>query len=110
MGVRVPPGAFRFPSHSLAYFRVLLVIYGGFDLPPSFARLSLRRARSHRFARRIGGAVNGNDIDDFVTALLDEPAYRAANPTCNIFHGDLNNNGSVGPEDVAAFVNAALAG
>lgn len=56
------------------------------------------------------GAVNGNDIDNFVMALLDEPAYRSVNPTCNIYHGDMNNNGSVGPEDIAAFVGAALAG
>lgn len=55
------------------------------------------------------GSVDGRDIDDFVSALLDEEAYRSANPTCNIYHADMNNNGSVGLEDVAAFVSAVLA-
>ncbi|MCB9856691.1 MAG: hypothetical protein H6818_13500 [Phycisphaerales bacterium] len=56
------------------------------------------------------GFVNGRDIEGFVSALLDEEAYRSANPTCNIYHADMNNNGSVGMEDVAAFVSAVLAG
>jgi hypothetical protein len=54
------------------------------------------------------GAVNGRDVDHFVTALVDDDAYRDANPTCNIMHADLSGNGDVGVEDVAGFVNAAL--
>ncbi|HPF40614.1 MAG TPA: hypothetical protein P5081_16070 [Phycisphaerae bacterium] len=56
------------------------------------------------------GSVDGRDIDDFVSALLDEEAYRSTNPTCNLYHGDMNHNGVVGLDDVAAFVAAVLAG
>jgi len=52
--------------------------------------------------------VDGRDIAGFVTALLDEEQYRAAEPTCNIDHGDLSGNGIVGPEDINAFVNTVL--
>jgi hypothetical protein len=56
------------------------------------------------------GAVDGGDIEDFVMALTSDEDYRAANPTCNIYHGDMNNNGSVGIEDLNAFVAAVMAG
>lgn len=56
------------------------------------------------------GDVDGRDIQGFVTAMIDEAAYRSANPNCNVYHGDMNGNGNVGTEDVAAFVAAVMAG
>lgn len=56
------------------------------------------------------GEVDGRDIDGFVMAMTSEAAYRNENPTCNIYHGDMNNNGSVGIEDLNAFVAAVMAG
>ncbi len=54
-------------------------------------------------------AVNFDDIDAFVLALIDESTYEAAFPGCRILLGDMNLDGAVNFDDIGDFV-AALAG
>ncbi|MCG3129230.1 MAG: hypothetical protein CHACPFDD_04148 [Phycisphaerae bacterium] len=50
------------------------------------------------------GSVNGFDVEAFVLALSDPPAYAAAYPDCNIEFCDVNGDGSANGFDVDAFV------
>lgn len=49
-------------------------------------------------------AVDFNDIDPFVLALVDPEAYGAAYPDCEIRHADMNYDGAVDFNDIDGFV------
>jgi type 1 glutamine amidotransferase len=49
-------------------------------------------------------AVNNFDIDAFVLALTDPPAYEAAHPGCARCRADVNQDGAVNNFDIDAFV------
>jgi hypothetical protein len=50
------------------------------------------------------GLVNNGDIDAFVLALTDAPAYAATYPGCDILAADVNGDGLVNNGDIDAFV------
>lgn len=54
------------------------------------------------------GAVNNFDIDPFVQALLDAPAYIAAFPQCDINNGDVNGVDGLNNFDIDAFVTLVI--
>lgn len=55
------------------------------------------------------GVVDFGDINPFVLALTNEPAYVAAYPDCNYLSADCSGNGTVGFDDINPFV-ATLSG
>jgi len=55
------------------------------------------------------GAVDFNDIDPFVTALVGQPGYAARYPGCPWLAADIDANGAVDFDDIDPFV-ARLAG
>lgn len=54
------------------------------------------------------GFVDLDDVEPFVLALLDADAYAAAYLTCDIAHGDTNQDAAVNGLDTQGFVNAVL--
>lgn len=52
--------------------------------------------------------INGLDVQSFVLALLDPPAYAAAHAHCNRLLGDLNTDGAVTQADLGPFVALLL--
>jgi hypothetical protein len=50
------------------------------------------------------GLVNAFDIDPFVLALADQPAYAVAYPDCYAMNGDVNQDGEVNAFDIDPFV------
>lgn len=55
------------------------------------------------------GAVNLNDVDPFVLALLDPAFYAAAYPLCDVNRADCNDDALLNGEDIASFVSLLLA-
>jgi len=55
-------------------------------------------------------AVNFDDIDGFVTALIDREAYSAAHIGCRWHNADLNGDGTVDFDDIDGFVDCLVAG
>ena len=49
------------------------------------------------------GRFNGADIDPFLLALGDPPAYAARFPNCNILNGDMNADGALNGADLDPF-------
>jgi sulfatase modifying factor 1 len=56
------------------------------------------------------GVVSAADIDPFVLALTDPPAYIAQFPDCDLYLADFNNDGFVTAADIDPFVQALVAG
>lgn len=54
------------------------------------------------------GAVDGEDVDDFVLALIDPNGYEAANPTCDIASADMNGDVRITVADIPNFVSTLL--
>ena len=54
------------------------------------------------------GAVNALDIEPFILALLDLPAYAAAHPACDIALADVDCSGAADPSDLGPFVQLLL--
>jgi hypothetical protein len=54
------------------------------------------------------GQVGPLDVDHFVTALLDNDAYRAQFPQCDITRADFNGDGDIDGQDIAGFVDLLL--
>lgn len=50
------------------------------------------------------GELNAFDIDSFLLALTNPPAYAAAHPTCNRDNADINGDGAVDSFDIDPFV------
>jgi 6-phosphogluconolactonase len=50
------------------------------------------------------GAINSFDIDPFVLALTDPPAYAEAYPACDMMLADINDDGAVNSFDIDPFV------
>lgn len=50
------------------------------------------------------GIINNFDIDPFVLALTNPPAYQAQYPNCDINRADINGDGSVNNFDIDPFV------
>lgn len=50
------------------------------------------------------GAVNGDDLQGFVQALLDPVTYRLAHPSCVLKNGDFDGDHTVTPNDLGGFV------
>ena len=56
------------------------------------------------------GNVDFFDIDGFVLAVTDPPAYEAAYPDCDLMLADINGDGSVDFFDIDAFVELLISG
>ena len=56
------------------------------------------------------GAVNFFDIDAFVLAVTNQPAYEAAYPNCDLLNGDCNDDGAVDFFDIDPFVALVTGG
>ncbi len=56
------------------------------------------------------GSVDFFDIDPFLLALFNPPAYQAQFPACNILNGDLDNSGAVDFFDIDPFLNCLFNG
>ncbi len=56
------------------------------------------------------GGVDFFDIDPFLLALFDPPAYAAAFPECSLFQSDVNEDGAVNFFDIDPFVGCLFAG
>lgn len=56
------------------------------------------------------GVVNFDDINPFVLALSDPPAYQAQYPDCNIMNGDCNSDGVIDFADINAFIDILSGG
>ncbi len=54
------------------------------------------------------GAIDFDDIDAFVLALVDAPAYAEVHPQCNMLRGDFDNDGDVDVDDVNPFVDRLM--
>ncbi len=54
------------------------------------------------------GAVNFNDINPFVLALVGPGPYYAAYPNCNVNNADCNHDGRVDFEDINPFVELLI--
>ncbi len=54
------------------------------------------------------GAVNALDIEPFILALLDPPAYAAAHPACDIALADVDCSGVADPSDIGPLVQLLL--
>lgn len=54
------------------------------------------------------GVANVLDINWFVLALLDPPAYAMQFPGCNILHGDIDGDGRVSVLDINPYVDLLL--
>ncbi len=54
------------------------------------------------------GALNALDIEPFILALLNPPAYAAAHPDCDIALADMDCSGAADPSDVGPFVQLLL--
>lgn len=77
---------------------------------PCGARYTLRSRRAALYGdMNCDGAVNNFDIDSFVLALIDPPAYAAAYPTCNRLNGDVNRDNAFNNFDIDPFVNCIVA-
>ena len=53
-------------------------------------------------------SVNFDDINPFVLALSDPPAYFAEFPNCNIANGDINADGAINFDDIDPFVDLLI--
>jgi outer membrane protein assembly factor BamB len=84
---------------------------GGSPAPAGGWLYSLGQAGLVAFARRMpgdvncDGAINVFDIDPFVLALSDPPAYSAAYPDCDRDNADANEDGDVNVFDIDPFVS-----
>ena len=56
------------------------------------------------------GALNAADVASFVQALLDPPAYAAANLSCNISNADINGDGVINGADVQPLLQSLFGG
>ncbi len=56
------------------------------------------------------GAVNFDDIDPFVTALVSQQDYETAYPECNWLNGDIDGNDQVNFDDIDGFVTCLVGG
>lgn len=56
------------------------------------------------------GAVDFNDIDPFVAALISRDDYETENPGCNWFNGDINADESVDFNDIDGFIECLING
>jgi len=56
------------------------------------------------------GAVDFDDINPFVTALLGRASYEAAYPECPWLNGDIDRDGGVDFDDINPFVNCLVLG
>jgi len=56
------------------------------------------------------GAINGDDIQPFVLAMLNSAGYPAAYPSCNILNGDINHSGTTDGADAGELANCVLNG
>lgn len=54
------------------------------------------------------GAIDFNDIDSFVTALISRDDYETDYPACNWFNGDINQDQSVDFNDIDGFVECLI--
>ncbi len=54
------------------------------------------------------GALNALDIEPFILALLDPPAYAAAHPACDIALADVDCSGVADPADIGPLVQLLL--
>ncbi len=54
------------------------------------------------------GGVTPDDVPGFATALMDETAYRGANPGCNPLNADINGDGAVDGRDIQGFTQQIL--
>ncbi len=108
---------------------------GGLATPPNPARLDGCRLRGYAWGENIGWinlddatrlievetsalagdlncdcAVNFNDIDAFVAALVGPGAYQAAFGACDIRLADTNCDGAVDFDDIDSFVTCLVSG
>ncbi len=56
------------------------------------------------------GAVDFNDLDGFVVALVGQAGYEAAYPDCRYLHGDTDGDGDVDFDDINGFVRLLVGG
>jgi YD repeat-containing protein len=56
------------------------------------------------------GAVNFDDINPFVTALIGQEVYENRYPDCRWLNGDCNHDGTVDFDDINPFVKCLVAG
>jgi len=54
------------------------------------------------------GVINLADIEPYALALVDQAAYQAAYPKCNIVRADMNGDATGDGADLQVFVNALL--
>jgi len=54
------------------------------------------------------GLIDGDDIQPFVTALLDPDAYEAQYPECSLCAGDVDGDGDLDADDAAALTTLVL--
>ena len=54
------------------------------------------------------GSIDFGDIDPFVLALIDRPAYETSYPDCDVMQADLNGDGAVDFADIDPFVQTLL--
>ncbi len=54
------------------------------------------------------GAVNLDDIEPFVLALVNRAAYDAAYPTCQWINADCNHDGLANFDDINPFVDCLV--
>jgi hypothetical protein len=54
------------------------------------------------------GSVNGGDIDGFIKAISNWPAYAADHPTCNVTNADMDGDQFRNEADIPGFVSALL--
>ena len=54
------------------------------------------------------GNVGLGDVDAFVLALVNRPAYNAAHPDCGPMLADVNADGSLNGLDIDAFISLLI--
>ncbi len=75
-----------------------------------FTVLATLVPRDTRADLNCDGAVNFDDINGFVLAVLGETAYEAVYPDCDILNGDLNDDAIVNFDDITGFIECLVAG
>jgi hypothetical protein len=56
------------------------------------------------------GAIDFDDIDPFVVAIIDQAGFEAAYPDCNYSNGDTNRDGAVDFDDIDSMVECIING
>jgi hypothetical protein len=100
--------ATEFLSKSWTIFPVVLLFcFAGCEPTPQVREMCSERVPDNVFFDpNCDGAVNFDDIDPFVLALIDETQYKKAYPDCNYTNADFDCSGSVDFEDIDPFVTA----